>query len=90
MENAITVRADCYAAPMDAAPITFIELSGPGARDELATVATRATERGSRCELLVSEAQGDLYLLVCRGGEEPPAPPEDARAWSFRPVEVPA
>lgn len=86
MRNAITVRADCYPAPMDAAPITFIELAGADARERLADLAGRAAERGNRCELLVSEAQPDLYLLLCRGAAEPPAPPAQARVWSFRPV----
>lgn len=90
MENAITSQTDCYPAGMDDVPITFIELSGAGARDELASLAARAVSRGSRCELLVSEAQGDLYLLMCRGGAALPAPPAEARSWSFRPVETPA
>jgi hypothetical protein len=73
---------------MDPAPITFIELAGAGARERLTDLATLAAERGSRCELLVSEEQRDLYLLLCRGEAEPPPAPAGARTWSFRPVRV--
>lgn len=73
---------------MAATTITFIELSGPGARDALASLGARAGRRGTPCELMASTTQPDLYLLVCRGdpGEEG-APPE-SRRWTFVPVEA--
>ena len=90
--SAIHARAGCYpegmAAQRDPAHlVTFFELAGAGARDELAALGERASAAGAACELLVSETQEDLWLLVCRGGPLTDAP-AGARTWRFRRVGV--
>ena len=73
---------------MAATTITFFELSGARAREELATFGARAARRGTRCELLASATEPDLYLLVCRGEPAADDAPPGARTWSFEPLEA--
>lgn len=72
---------------MEAEKVTFVERAGGDARAELSHLGTRAAEGGASCELLVSDAQPDLYLLVCRGGNGLQASAEGARVWRFRTLE---
>ena len=88
-------RAGCYPAAMTAERsrahlVTFYELAGAGARDELTAIEERVSAAGASCELLVSETQEDLWLLVCRGGRATDVPadvPAGARTWRFRRAE---
>lgn len=86
--NGITHRSDCYAVGMAASTITFFESSGHDARSALASYGARIARAGIPCELMASTSQDALFLLVCRG--EPPREdaPEDAKVWTFEPVET--
>jgi hypothetical protein len=80
---------------------TFVELSGKTAGDLLAAYGKSVAEQGAACELLASETQENLFLLVCHGAEASvdgredtgaaqwlPALPVGAKTWTFRMVEV--
>lgn len=80
---------------------TFVELSGERAGDVLAAYGASVARAGDACELLASETQEDLFLLVCHGsrpaaeGREEsgserrlPALPAGAKTWAFRMIEV--
>lgn len=66
---------------------TFIELSGPDARDRLRRHRETLTRRGVACALLAHEDESDRLLLVCRGRVPAEDAPQDARVWRFRAVE---
>lgn len=107
MGNVIKSRGDCYSDGMDptetptqAGPgipdpdetVTFIELAGDAARDTLGAYGAAVARAGAACELLASETQPDLFLLVCRamrgdGRQAARDIPADARQWSFRRIE---
>ncbi len=68
--------------------VRFFELAGSDARAALAPLADAWRRAGAEVELLAAVDQGDLWLLVARGGREPDAlpVPQRARTWRFRSV----
>ncbi len=66
--------------------VQFFERAGAGARDALERLGRRLRAEGAAAELLSSEDQPGLWLLLARGGPE--VEPEDGtRRWRFRTVE---
>ena len=68
--------------------VRFFELAGTDAAATLAPLADAWRRTGAAVELLAAVDQDDLWLLVARGGDEPPAPPvpTGTRVWRFRSV----
>jgi len=66
--------------------VRFFERAGRDARATLAALAGRLREGGAEVELLASDEQPGLWLLVARGGPEVLA---DAatRTWRFTTVD---
>ena len=87
LRDAITPLADCYPDAMAATTVTFVELAGDRARDELTAFAARIAPLGTPCELMASTTQATLYLLVCRGAPATDDAPSDARVWTFETLE---
>lgn len=89
MQNGITSYEDCYPCKMDhdSQIVTFVELTGEGAAAVLAEYGRSVARTGTDCELLASETQTNMYLLICRGKALENVP-DSAKHWSFRSIEV--
>lgn len=66
--------------------VHFIEMSGVDAERALRRVAVTCRAGGDRTELLHSDDQPGLYLLICWGEGPGDLPDAGLRRWSFRPV----
>lgn len=73
-------------AASPSAPVRFFERAGSDARAVLERLRLDLVAGGAEVELLVSEDQADLWLLVARGGGPEPALDAAVRRWRFRSV----